>query len=449
MTKLTASKGTEMGASSTRVGQRGPKWNATIAMIGNAIEWFDFTIFGFFAIAISRVFFSSEDPVTGLIAAFGTFGVGFIARPVGAVIFGKIGDRRGRRIVLVSSISLMAAASLIMGLAPSYAAVGLLGPVILVFGRLLQGLSAGAEFGTSVAYLIECAPKSKRGLYGSLQQVGACIGLIVGALVGALINSYMSMETILAWGWRIPFLLGSGLAVIGMLLRMKLDESPEYEAIGTSASAVDKPPVLKPCLQTAGVCALWTVAIYASVIYLPTFATQQGKLPNSLALWGTVISSLFVLPAVVLGGWMTDKYGVKRMLMIPVVGYLIMAIPGFSIMAEVSVFSSALPMMITFAILAGFISGVGPSAVGGLFPAANRTTWVSIASAIPVAIFGGFAPFFSELLIKATHWAPAPSLYIIGMAIVTGITALTLPGRAIAIDGLSGSGDARRKIEVV
>ena len=407
--------------------------NAAIATLGNAIEWFDFTIFGFVTIAISKVFFPTTDPVIGLLAAFATFGVGFLARPVGATIFGRLGDTRGRRTVMIISISLMAAGSFVIACSPSYARAGLAGPLVLVGGRLLQGLSAGAEFGTAVVYLIEWAPRNRRGLYGSLHQLGSAVGLVFGSSLMALLNTLLSAQQMVAGGWRIPFALGGMLALIALRLRLSLAETPEFDAVLHGEIAVSPrrtARVLVPVLQNIGLCALWTVSVFASVIYMPTFAVQFGHITPARALWATVIGSIVMLPVVPLSGLAADRWGVRPVILVGVFGYLLWSLPGYLLIVGGAPYPIVVAIVILFAMLAGIVSGVGPASIGDLFETTSRSTWTSIGSALAVTVFGGFAPLISTLLVRASGWSPAPSLYLMAMGVLTGVTMLTLRARS-------------------
>jgi MHS family proline/betaine transporter-like MFS transporter len=406
--------------------------NVVIATLGNIIEWFDFTIYGFFALTISAVFFSISDPKLGLLASFATFGVGFGARPIGAFIFGRLGDTRGRRFVLIASISMMAAGSFMIAVAPGYVTAGLWGVVVLVAGRLLQGLSAGAEFGTSIAYLIEWAPAHRRGLFGSFQQVGAGLGLLLGALMAAVLNSMLDPGQMRDWGWRIPFALGGVLALVALLLRLKLEETPEFRAADRSAEPLTAggASVIVPVLQNIGIVALWSVSVFASVVYMPTFAVQHGGMAPGQALWASVIALLAMLFAIPLAGIATDRFGARPVILASAVGYILFAWPGFALVVAGHSLASTMVVLVLFATLSGVISGAGPVAIASLFRTNMRTTWTSIASAIATTCFGGFAPFIATLLIAGTGTKAAPAYYITGVAVLTAITALSLARRA-------------------
>lgn len=405
--------------------------NVAIATVGNIVEWFDFTIYGFFALTISAVFFSISDPKLALLASFATFGVGFGARPIGAFVFGRLGDLRGRRFVLIASISMMALGSFMIGLAPSHATAGLWGALVLVLGRLLQGLSAGAEFGTSIAYLIEWAPPNRRGLFGSFQQIGAGLGLLLGAMVAAALNSLLDPAMMLDWGWRIPFVLGGVLALGALLLRLQLEETPEFEAAKRAGGqpASTGAGIYVAALQNIGIVALWSVSVFASVVYMPTFTVQVGAMPAGQALWATVVALFAMLVTIPLAGNATDRYGARAVILTAASGYILLAYPGFALVASGPGLAPIVAVLVVFAILCGMISGAGPVAIASLFQTHVRTTWTSIASAIATTCFGGFAPFVATLLIAETGVKAAPGYYVTAVAVLTALTALSLARR--------------------
>ena len=199
------------------------------ACIGNMLEWYDFGVYAFLAGAISAAFFPSSDPTASLLATFAAYGVGFLARPFGGAVIGRLGDRRGRKVALVLTLLMMALGTIGLGLLPTYAQIGIAAPALLVALRILQGIAAGGEWGASTAFIIEWAPEGRRGLFGSFQQVSTASGILLGSGVAALLTSLLTPEAMLAWGWRIPFLLGASLLVVGILIRRSVDETPVFE----------------------------------------------------------------------------------------------------------------------------------------------------------------------------------------------------------------------------
>ncbi len=207
----------------------GQRRRAVVAgVIGNLLEWYDFAVYGFFVPVISQLFFPASTPLASLLLTFGVFGVGFVARPVGSVLFGIYGDRHGRKRALSAVVMLMAVATLAVGLLPTYDSVGLLAPVLMVVARLAQGLSGGGEWGGSAAYLVEFAPEGRRGLTGSWQQVSVGAGFLLGSAVATALNALLTHEQLVAWGWRLPFLGGVGLAAVGAYIRLQLDDTPKF-----------------------------------------------------------------------------------------------------------------------------------------------------------------------------------------------------------------------------
>src|SRR5215469_2724623 len=198
------------------------------AIIGNVLEWYDFAVYAFVAIHISRKFFPAGDEVSALLSTFLAYGLGFVARPLGAIVIGRIGDTRGRKAALLLTILLMAVGTVLIGLLPTFEAIGYLAPVLLVVARLLQGFSAGGEWGSSTAFIVEWAPPAERGYYGSFQQTSVVAGLLLGSGVAALLNTVMTPDAMTNWGWRVPFLLGAIIGPVGLYMRRRIDETPAY-----------------------------------------------------------------------------------------------------------------------------------------------------------------------------------------------------------------------------
>ena len=247
--------------------------------VGNFVELFDFVIFGLFAAQIGANFFPNTDPIASLLSSFATYGVGFVMRPVGAIVIGALGDRKGRKTALVLTVGLMAAATALTGLIPSYASIGILAPILLVLCRLVQGFSTGGEWGGAATFLVEFAPPGKRGFIGSMQQFSVGLGLIMGTLCAAILNSELDKEQMIAWGWRIPFILGFLLAPIGLYLRSRVAESPAFDRT-IARRAVASAPVrdtltfyLRPVLAAFGLSVVGTVGNYTYNIFLPSFAS--------------------------------------------------------------------------------------------------------------------------------------------------------------------------------
>ena len=271
-----------MSASASVIGETASQHRTAILaeVIGNVLEWYDFAVYGYFVPVISRLFFPNQTPLVSLLLTFSVFGVGFVMRPVGAIVFGQYGDRHGRKQALSAVIFLMAVSTFAVGLLPTYASIGLLGPLLLVVARLAQGLSGGGEWGGAAAYLVEYALPGKRGLTGSWQQVSVGGGFLLGLLTAAMLTTWISPDTMLAWGWRIPFLLGVLVGIVGAIMRWRLDDTPKFAEL-ESQGLVARTPLIeafttfrKPTWLAFGITLHNTVGYYA-VLNLPDDLVDQ------------------------------------------------------------------------------------------------------------------------------------------------------------------------------
>jgi MHS family proline/betaine transporter-like MFS transporter len=307
----------------------------TAGVIGNVLEWYDFGVYGYLVSTISQLFFPSSDPLASLLLTFAVFGVGFVMRPVGSVLFGIYGDRHGRRKALSAVIFLMGVSTLAIGLLPTYGQVGVLAPILLVVVRLLQGLSAGGEWGGSTAYIVEFAPEGKRGYIGSWQQVSVGSGFLLGSLSAALLNQVMTHDALVAWGWRIPFILGIVIGAVGAYLRWKLDDTPKYTEIEQHgevskhpfSEAITKYP--RETLTVFGLTLHNTVAYYIPIIYMTSYIVSVAKLSPGSALWiNTTCLVVFVI-LIPIWGALSDRIGRKPFLLLSSGGYVVLAYPLF------------------------------------------------------------------------------------------------------------------------
>lgn len=417
--------------------------SVVLGTLGNVMEWYDFTVYGFLAVYISVNFFPGQDPIAALLSTLALFGVGFVARPIGALVLGPIADRRGRKFVMLLSMLLMALGSLVIGVSPTYASIGFLAPAFILVGRLMQGFSAGGEFGSAAAYLTEWASKGRRGFFGSFHQIGAYGGLLLGLIVVAVTTSLAGSEAMTEWAWRVPFLLGSLLAVVVLLLRRGIGETPEFEnlekarAAGSHAVATDAPvgaqtSVARRFFLVIGIGALWSVTSYVTISYMPTFAKTFAGIPSVTALWATGVGCFVAVVLIPVSGHLSDRIGRRPLLIFSAVSFIILPAPLLQFVLSVPSFGSLLLTQILFAIPAAAIAGVGIAAISELFGTHQRGRMVSVAPAIANAIFGGFGPYISTWLISTTGLTIAPSFFIIAVAMITLVTALNLPARARA-----------------
>lgn len=414
-----------------------------LATLGNVLEWYDFTVYGFLAVYIAANFFPGEDPIAALLSAFGVFAVGFIARPLGALVLGPLVDRKGRKSVMLLSMLMMAGGSLLVGIAPSYVTFGAFGAFVIIFGRLLQGFSAGGEFGSSAVFLVEWANPKRRGFFGSFHQVATYGGLLVGVVFVAALTAVLGPETMAAWGWRIPFLLGSALAIVVLVLRRRVQETPvfsevkedeaEAAASGTAAVPVSTSRELGAVagfFLTIGVVALWAVTSMVTINYMPTFTANFAGIAPQEALWATCIGCLVAVVLIPLAGHLSDRFGRKPFIIGAAIGYIVLAYPLFWMIVEGRAFGFVVLAQVIFAIPTAAIAGTGSSTISELFATKRRGSLVSIGSAISVTVFGGFGALICTLLITSTGIPTAPAFYVIGVAVITLIAGIALPNLA-------------------
>jgi MHS family proline/betaine transporter-like MFS transporter len=413
-------------------GSAGGRRAVVAATFGNVLEWYDFSVYAFFAATIGRLFFPSEDPTASLLATFAVFGVGFVVRPLGGIVIGWMGDRYGRRPALVLTIMLMAGGTVMIGLLPTYAAIGAAAPLLLVVARLVQGFSAGGEWGGSTAFMVEWAPPGRRGWYGSFQQMSVAAGLLLGSGIGALLSTLLTPEQVLDWGWRIPFLLGGVLGLVGQYMRRNVEETPAYrEAQAEAAPAAPGPSGWVLGARAFGFTVLWTVSYYIFLNYMPTFTRNQVGLSPSESLWANTIGLVALVVLIPVTGLLSDRVGRKPLLLASCGFFALLTWPLLSLMlGSGGAFGTVVLIQLLFGVAIALFSGPGPAAIAEIFPTRGRSTWMSASYALAVAIFGGFAPYIATWLIANTGNPMSPALYVIGAAVVSFLTILTLPETA-------------------
>ena len=394
-------------------------------IIGNMLELYDFAVYGFFATALARAFFPIGDEVTSLLLAAATFGVGFFMRPLGAVVIGSYIDRAGRKAGLTLTILLMGFSTALIGLAPTYAQIGIAAPLIVVVARLLQGFSLGGEVSGVVAYLVEQAPERQRGFYGSWQQSGQAAAGILASFTGYLLGTLLPSEANSEWGWRVPFLIGLLIVPVGFYLRARLTETPAFAAqlaSGTQATA----PLTETfrlhgrnVLAGLGAVIIGTVAIYVFFIYMPTYAIRELKIapPNALLANGIGYVVMLVLSPVT-GAW-SDRIGAKPLVIFSAASIGVATLPLLSWVNADPSLARLIMMQLVLAILLSFSTGPMPAMLAKLFPTRVRSTGIALAYNLAVTIFGGFAPFIATWLIAQTKNPLAPGYYVVFAAILS------------------------------
>ena len=408
------------------VGARTSQRRLAIAgMAGNILEWYDFSIYGFFAYAIGQNFFPSHSPATSLIDAFGVFAAGFLMRPLGALVFGHIGDNYGRQRALILSVVAMAVPTVLIGLLPTYAQIGVIAPVLLVVLRLVQGLSVGGEYTTSVVFLIEGSLIRRRGLMGAFGAAAAFVGVMLGSGVGAIVAATMSPAALTQWGWRLPFLAGSTIGIAGYFIRREL------QSVG-DVPRVEPPPMgevlrtqWRRVLQVAGFKVLESVGFYLMFVYSATYLTEIVGIAKSRALAINTIgmaSAVLMLP---IAGLLSDRFGRKPMLLLASGLMICLAWPLFNLLWH-PMFHSTLLGQVGFALLIALFDGVAPTTAAEAFPANVRCTGVGLSHNICIALLGGTAPLVATYLIDRTDNEMIPPLYLMGAAVISAIFVLSL-----------------------
>lgn len=393
------------------------------ASIGNVLEYYDFVVYAFLASTIATKFFPSENEVAALLASFAAFGVGFLARPLGGAVIGRIGDKRGRKVALLITIFGMAVGTVGIGILPSFETIGMLAPVLLVLMRLIQGLAAGGEWGGATAFIIESAPQGRRGLFGGIGQASIASASLLGSLVVAIVAGLVTTQQMNDWAWRIPFLLGGLLVPVGFYMRRNIEETPAF-------TAAQQAPVTQPhdlgspltlMAKAFGFTIIWTVSYYVMLNYMPTFLTKHAGVSQSQALWGNAVALVVLVLATPLFGALSDRIGRKPLLLACCVAFVVLPYPLFQVILSGSSFVTIVAIQIVFNLFIAAFSGAGPAALSELFPTHSRTTLMSIGYSVSVAIFGGFAPFIATWLIGVTGSPISPTYYLIISGIVSAI----------------------------
>jgi len=392
-------------------------------VVGNVLEWYDFALFGVLAPIIAAHFFPSADPLAGLINSYAVFAIGFLARPLGGVIFGHIGDRFGRRQALVLSVVLMAVPTALMGLLPTYQEVGILAPILLTLLRIVQGISTGGEFAGSIIFLVEQAPDRRHGLYGSIANFGAMIGGLLGAAIGWLMSEMLTPDAMQDWGWRVLFFTGILVGLFGLWARVGVPETPIFAELAACAGLQARP--LRTALRrewrqmAIGAGLNWSASVgyYVVFVWFIGNVSEIIGLPYRTALgigtFGLVVGLLATLAI----GHLSDAVGPRRMLVAGSVATAVFAVP-LLMLAATGTLAAVVLAQLGLAILAAIFLGTLPAVFVSLHGPDLRCTALSVGYNIALALFGGTAPLIATLLVKATGWPGAPGLYLVLTALV-------------------------------
>lgn len=390
---------------------------------GNVLEWYEFAVFGYLTPYISQLFFPAKDPTTALLFTYGIFATGFVMRPLGAIITGYIGDRYGRKVSLTFSILLMTIPTTAIGLLPTYEQIGIFAPILILCCRLIQGISLGGEFSSSTIYLIENAPKNRRGFFGSWADMGSSTGMILATLTSIILTTLCSKEQILVWGWRLPFLFGIILGILGLIMRRQLNETPEFLAKHNSSA---KSPIRQAIceqpfkfLLSITFLAINTSGYYFLVIYLP----QQ--VPSKFSLYISLASLIVMMPATFIGAYMSDKIGPFKSLCLGIISSILTIVPAVYATYHFDLFWIFICHGL-FSVSLGLCYGPRSNFIIQFYSVENRCSGIAISYNIANAIFGGTAPLMAMLIVQATNSQLAPGFFVLGMAFISLISVLKL-----------------------
>ncbi|MGW1888168.1 glycine betaine/L-proline transporter ProP [Streptomyces sp. NPDC001970] len=422
------------------------------AALGNAMEWFDFGVYSYIAVTLGKVFFPSGNPTAQLLSTFGAFAAAFLVRPLGGMVFGPLGDRIGRQKVLALTMIMMAAGTFAIGLIPSYAAIGVGAPILLLAARLVQGFSTGGEYAGATTFIAEYAPDRKRGFFGSWLEFGTLAGYIAGAGLVTLMTAVLSSDDLLSWGWRIPFLIAGPMGVIGLYLRTKLEETPAFAAELEKAARQErerpKAPLRdmvtgqwKALLLCMGLVLIFNVTDYMLLSYMPSYLTSELKYDEThglLVVLGVMALMMIVQP---FAGALSDRVGRRPVIAAGCVGFFFLSIPALLLIRQGSLFAIALGMGALGLLLVCFTAAM-PSALPALFPTRVRYGSLSIGFNVSVSLFGGTTPLVVTALIGATGNVMMPAYYMMAAAIIGGAAVWfmaesagrPLPGSAPAVE---------------
>ncbi|MFI4998547.1 MAG: MFS transporter [Reyranellales bacterium] len=386
-------------------------------IIGNMLEWYDFSIYGYFAGSIGRTFFPATDPVAQVLAAFGIFAVGYVMRPLGGALTGHIGDRFGRRTALTFSVTAMAVPTFLVGVLPGYAVLGAAAPILLTLLRMIQGLSVGGEYTTAMIFLVEGAPAGRRGLLGAVAACGSCGGILLGSATGAVIAAFLPPDVVTNWAWRVPFLLGLLVGLVGYLLRRHLHETP-IRVEGRSPLVETAQRHLPLLARLAGLSVFNAVPFYIVFLYVVSWLQSVDGIAPARALEINTGCMVALIPVVLAAGWLSDRIGRNRLAGGALILGLIAAWPLFWLMHHPN---PALILLgqLGFVLIVGVYGGVQPAALVEAAPLRVRCSVVALGYNVTVGVIGGLTPLAAAWLIRRTGNDFSPAYMIMAAAAIS------------------------------
>lgn len=398
------------------------------AGVGNVLEWYDFTVYAYLAGILGRRFFDSSNETAAILATFAVFGVGFAARPLGGILIGMIGDRYGRKPTLLLTFLLIAVSTGLIGVLPTYATIGLAAPILLVFARLLQGVSAGGEWGGAASFLVEWAPPKRRGFFGSMHPCAITLGQLLGAGVTGALATTLGADEMSDWGWRVPFLLGAVIGPIGLLVRSRVNETPAFRRAKVVESTA--PVQSFSMLSTMGLAfafpVLQSVLTYLFLSYFPTFSQRYIHLSVSASLWSTALATIVMGSTSLLSGYLSDRVGRRTCLLAACALSVVLSYPLLMVALDGASLGMVVLIQACFAAICGLFLGPMPAALVEMFPTARRMTGLTTAYNMQSMLFGGFAPFIAVWLIAGTGKPISIAFFIMLAAVLSAAAVLCL-----------------------
>ncbi|MES2070180.1 MAG: MFS transporter [Pseudomonadota bacterium] len=403
------------------------------ASIGNALEFYDLLIYGYFAIVIGKLFFPAENETTSLLLSVGTFGISFVMRPLGAIILGSYADRAGRKPSLTLSISIMMLGTAMIAFAPTYSQIGIASPIIIIVARMLQGFSTGGEFGAATAFMVEHADGKRRGFFASWQLSTQGLATVLAAGISALLSYTLTDGQLNDWGWRIAFGFGLLVGPVGLYIRNQIDETPEFKKI--KATKPEKSPLHVVLVRDSvnlllgiGVVSGATAFNYVHKLYMPTYALKQLHIPATSSFLGAMMTGLILMLTAPVFGMLSDRYGRFKVLSIALLLIGCTSYPLFLILNTWPTFTTLIVVQLLVGLLIAACLGPIPAMLSDIFPTSTRGTGLALSYNFSVTLFGGFAPLLVTWMIAATESKLAPSFYVIGTSIIS-VTAVLILGQ--------------------
>ncbi|MFH8575895.1 glycine betaine/L-proline transporter ProP [Streptomyces zaomyceticus] len=409
------------------------------ASLGNAMEWFDFGIYAYLAVTLGHVFFPSGNDTVQLLSSFATFAVAFLVRPLGGMVFGPMGDRLGRKKVLALTMILMAVGTFAIGLIPSYASIGFWAPALLVLFRMLQGFSTGGEYGGASTFIAEYAPDRRRGYFGSFLEFGTLAGYVAAAGLVTALTTWLGSDTMEAWGWRVPFLVAGPLGLVGLYLRLRLDETPAFQKLENESARASEAadtvetttkgdlakifreqwPTLILCIALVGA---YNITDYMLLSYMPTYLSDELGYSETHGLLILLLVMVVLMLIITQVGRLNDRFGRKPVLMAGMLGFLFLSLPAFLLIGQGGVPAITAGMLMLGLSLVCML-GTMSAALPALFPTDVRYGSLSVGYNLSASLFGGTTPLVITALIGATGSNLMPAYYAMGAALV-GVVAV-------------------------